>query len=115
MTDYATVNPATGETVKEFETLDAQGVETALARVASGFTEWRRTDISFERRISDLLSPAGVQGANTTTSLNKKTVDSDTSADTLTGGSPTALDWFLITLKQDSYTPHNPMDHITTL
>ncbi len=43
MTDYATVNPATGETVKEFETLDAQGVETALARVASGFTEWRRT------------------------------------------------------------------------
>ncbi len=43
MTDYATVNPATGETVKEFDTLDAQGVETALARVTSGFTEWRRT------------------------------------------------------------------------
>jgi succinate-semialdehyde dehydrogenase/glutarate-semialdehyde dehydrogenase len=43
MTDYATVNPATGETVKEFETLDGQGVETALARVASGFNEWRRT------------------------------------------------------------------------
>ena len=43
MTDYKTVNPATGETVKEFETLDDQGVEQALARVASGFTTWRAT------------------------------------------------------------------------
>ena len=43
MTAYATVNPATGETVKEFETLDDQGVETALSRVASGFESWRKT------------------------------------------------------------------------
>ena len=43
MTAYAPVNPATGETVKEFDTLDDQGVETALSRVANGFETWRRT------------------------------------------------------------------------
>jgi succinate-semialdehyde dehydrogenase / glutarate-semialdehyde dehydrogenase len=43
MTAYATVNPATGETVKEFETLDDRGVQTALSRVASGFESWRKT------------------------------------------------------------------------
>ena len=43
MSDYKTVNPATGETVKEFPSLDAQGVETALARASSGFATWRAT------------------------------------------------------------------------
>src|SRR3954471_6029033 len=41
MSDYKTVNPATGETVKEFDTLDDQGVEQALSRAASGFEQWR--------------------------------------------------------------------------
>jgi succinate-semialdehyde dehydrogenase/glutarate-semialdehyde dehydrogenase len=41
MTDYKTVNPATGETLREFETIDAQGVEQALARAHSGFLAWR--------------------------------------------------------------------------
>ena len=43
MSDYRTVNPATGETVKEFDTLDDQGVEQALSRAASGFEQWRAT------------------------------------------------------------------------
>jgi succinate-semialdehyde dehydrogenase/glutarate-semialdehyde dehydrogenase len=43
MSDYKTVNPATGETVKEFPTLDDQGVERALARATSGFATWRAT------------------------------------------------------------------------
>ncbi len=43
MSAYQTVNPATGETVKEFETLDEQGVEQALARAESGFEQWRTT------------------------------------------------------------------------
>jgi succinate-semialdehyde dehydrogenase/glutarate-semialdehyde dehydrogenase len=43
MTTYATVNPATGETLEEFPTLDEQGVETALSRVRSGFEQWRTT------------------------------------------------------------------------
>jgi succinate-semialdehyde dehydrogenase / glutarate-semialdehyde dehydrogenase len=41
MTAYQTVNPATGETVAEFPTLDEQGVEEALSRVRSGFDQWR--------------------------------------------------------------------------
>ena len=43
MTAYKTVNPATGETVTEFDTLDDQGVEEALARAQSGFSQWRAT------------------------------------------------------------------------
>ena len=33
MSDYRSVNPATGETVREFPTLDSDGVEQALSRV----------------------------------------------------------------------------------
>ncbi|MGA8210844.1 MAG: NAD-dependent succinate-semialdehyde dehydrogenase [Nocardioidaceae bacterium] len=43
MSDYASVNPATGETMAAFPTLDAAGVETALSRVSAGFTAWRDT------------------------------------------------------------------------
>jgi succinate-semialdehyde dehydrogenase / glutarate-semialdehyde dehydrogenase len=43
MSTFATVNPATGETLEEFPTLDDQGVETALSRVRSGFEQWRTT------------------------------------------------------------------------
>jgi len=41
MANYATVNPATGETLKEFPTLDSQGVEDALARSHAAFGTWR--------------------------------------------------------------------------
>ena len=43
MTTYATVNPATGETLEEFRTLDEQGVESALARSHAAFSTWRAT------------------------------------------------------------------------
>jgi succinate-semialdehyde dehydrogenase/glutarate-semialdehyde dehydrogenase len=43
MTTYASVNPATGETVKEFPTLDDAGVQDALARSHAAFTTWRAT------------------------------------------------------------------------
>jgi succinate-semialdehyde dehydrogenase/glutarate-semialdehyde dehydrogenase len=43
MSTYQTVNPATGELVAEFPTLDEQGVERALARAAAGFETWRAT------------------------------------------------------------------------
>ena len=43
MSDYKTVNPATGETVKEFDTLTTDGVEEALARSQTGFEHWRET------------------------------------------------------------------------
>ena len=41
MAIYATVNPATGETLEEFPTLDSQGVEDALARSHAAFSTWR--------------------------------------------------------------------------
>ena len=43
MTDYKTVNPATGQTLREFPTLDEQGVEEALSRAENGFHAWRTT------------------------------------------------------------------------
>ena len=41
MAIYATVNPATGETLEEFPTLDGRGVEDALARSHAAFSTWR--------------------------------------------------------------------------
>ncbi len=46
VTTYASVNPATGETLEEFPTLEEQGVETALTRVRSGFDQWRTTSVA---------------------------------------------------------------------
>jgi succinate-semialdehyde dehydrogenase/glutarate-semialdehyde dehydrogenase len=43
MTTYATVNPATGETLEEFPTLDDAGVQDVLARSHAAFTTWRAT------------------------------------------------------------------------
>lgn len=43
MATYASVNPATGETLREFDTLDPAGVEDALARARAGFEAWSRT------------------------------------------------------------------------
>ena len=43
MTHYKTVNPATGQTLREFPTLDEQGVEEALSRAEKGFHAWRAT------------------------------------------------------------------------
>lgn len=50
-TRYRTVNPATGETVKEFATVDDAGVENALSRVQSGYLGWRATAVSERVRI----------------------------------------------------------------
>ncbi len=41
MTTYKTVNPSNGKTVKEFDTLDAPGVERALASAHVGYQTWR--------------------------------------------------------------------------
>ncbi|MGA9872686.1 MAG: NAD-dependent succinate-semialdehyde dehydrogenase [Rhodococcus sp. (in: high G+C Gram-positive bacteria)] len=43
MTTYKTVNPANGTTVKEFDTLDASGVERALASAHAGYQTLRNT------------------------------------------------------------------------
>jgi Ca2+-binding RTX toxin-like protein len=86
---------------------------TALKAI---FAEWTRTDLSFEQRLSHLMNQGTNDGRlNGNYLLNKKTVFSDGSTDTLVGGGPTALDWFFVTLKQDMFFPHNPGDHITGL
>ncbi|TXG90146.1 NAD-dependent succinate-semialdehyde dehydrogenase [Rhodococcus rhodnii] len=41
MSTYATTNPATGETLQTFESLDDAGVEDALARATAAFEGWR--------------------------------------------------------------------------
>ncbi len=56
MSDYQTVNPATGETVREFPTLDADGVEEALSRVASGFASWRATSAEERAKVLTRVS-----------------------------------------------------------
>jgi hypothetical protein len=86
---------------------------TALRAI---FAEWTRTDLSFEQRLAHLISVGQNDGRlNGSYVLNNKTVISDGAVDTLTGGSPGALDWFFVTLMEDIYHPHNPRDHITVL
>lgn len=43
MANYKTVNPATGETVREFDTLDDAGVEAALEKAHNGYLNWRKS------------------------------------------------------------------------
>ena len=45
MSLYVTTNPATGETLAEFETLDDAGVQAAIGRAQSGFESWRTTSV----------------------------------------------------------------------
>ncbi|HEY5834696.1 NADP-dependent succinic semialdehyde dehydrogenase [Streptomyces sp.] len=52
----ATVNPATGETVKTFEPLGAEAVEACLRKAESAFRSYRRTD--FASRAGLLASAA---------------------------------------------------------
>src|SRR3954451_3535638 len=55
----ATVNPATGETVKVFDAHTPEQVEAALARADAAFRGWRRTTFAeratLMRRAADLL------------------------------------------------------------
>ena len=41
----ATINPATGETLRTFTPLDAAAIEAALARAAAAAPRWRRTPV----------------------------------------------------------------------
>jgi len=43
MSDYAVVNPATGETLAEYDTLSDSGVEEAIASAHDGYRVWSRT------------------------------------------------------------------------
>jgi succinate-semialdehyde dehydrogenase/glutarate-semialdehyde dehydrogenase len=58
MTTYASVNPATGETLREFDTLDPAGVEDALARAQSGYESWSRTTPEERARVLAAVAEA---------------------------------------------------------
>lgn len=45
MTAYKTVNPATGETLKEFPEASAKQIETALADSHAAYQSWRNSDV----------------------------------------------------------------------
>lgn len=49
MTDYAVVNPATGQTLATYDTLTDEQVEQALASAASAHRSWGRTSAVAER------------------------------------------------------------------
>jgi len=51
MTAYKTVNPATGETEKEFPLATKEEVETALAAAQQAFLEWRKAPVEARTKV----------------------------------------------------------------
>jgi succinate-semialdehyde dehydrogenase/glutarate-semialdehyde dehydrogenase len=58
----ATINPATGETLKTYEPLSEEAVEERIARAAAAFADYRLTDV--EQRAAWLRSAADVLDAD---------------------------------------------------
>jgi hypothetical protein len=67
-------------------------------------TEWSRSDIGYQQKVTDLLGPTSVAGSkNNGYFLNSGTVASNHQHNTLTGAANTnALDWFFANLATDS-------------
>src|SRR5215218_5805876 len=61
----ATVNPATGETLKTYEPLTDEALEDRIARAAAAFDSYRRTSV--EQRVGWLRSAADVLDADADT------------------------------------------------
>lgn len=61
----ASVNPATGETLRTFQALDERALEEKLARAAAAFTQHRQT--SFSARAKSLKAAANLLEAETET------------------------------------------------
>ena len=58
-TPIATINPATGETIRTFQPHDAAEIDRRIARAAAAFLAWRRTPLAVRtaavRRLGELL------------------------------------------------------------
>ncbi|WP_031517516.1 NADP-dependent succinic semialdehyde dehydrogenase [Streptomyces sp. NRRL F-5123] len=74
----ATVNPATGETVRTFDALDADGVEQRIAAAYDTFREWRTTSFAHRAALlgaaADLLDKEQDEIAHTMTLEMGKTL-----------------------------------------
>ncbi|KAJ1683800.1 hypothetical protein LUZ63_020945 [Rhynchospora breviuscula] len=58
MSLYTTTNPATGETLKEFDTLDDAGVQNALDRAQAGYESWRETTLEQRAEVLHAIAAA---------------------------------------------------------
>lgn len=91
---------------------DATIYDTNMTALNAIFAEWTRTDLSFEQRVADLISPGQQpRSLNGPFTLDKKSIISDGAPDTLIGGS--GLTWAFVTKKQDTFSPKSPRDHVT--
>ena len=91
---------------------DSTIYDTNVAALNAIFAEWTRTDLSFEQRVADLLSPGNQpRSLNGSVTLNKASIISDGAPDTLIGG--TGLTWAFVTKKQDTFLSKAPRDHVT--
>jgi succinate-semialdehyde dehydrogenase/glutarate-semialdehyde dehydrogenase len=74
----ATVNPATGETVRTFDALGADGIEHRIAAAQSAFRSWRDTDFATRAGLlnaaADLLGKEQDEIAHTMTTEMGKTL-----------------------------------------
>jgi succinate-semialdehyde dehydrogenase/glutarate-semialdehyde dehydrogenase len=78
---YRTVNPATGEVVREYDTLSNDAAESALARAHAAFLAWRETSLAERvrlfRRFAGLIDAnAGELARLTTLEMGKPLVQS---------------------------------------
>ena len=51
MSDYAVVNPATGETIKEYPTITDDELRAAIGRADDAYRSWTRTSTVAERGV----------------------------------------------------------------
>jgi len=58
MSLYTSVNPATGETLAEFDTLDDSGLEQVLASAQSGYEAWRDVPVAERAAVLTRISAA---------------------------------------------------------
>lgn len=91
---------------------DSTIYDTNSMALAAIFAEWTRTDLSFEQRVADLISPGNQpRSLNGVYTLNKASVIDDGAPDTLIGG--TGLTWAFVDKKRDTFSGKAPRDHVT--
>ena len=85
--------------------------DTNMVALDAIFAEWRRTDLSFEQRLADLISPGNnKRSLNGSFTLDKKNVFDAGGSSTLIGGA--GLTWFFAS-NDDTYSNTVPRDHVT--
>lgn len=78
---------------------DGTTFDANAAALAAIFAEWTRADVTFQKRVSDLISTGG-GGLNGAYTLDKKSIVVDSASDVLMGGS--GMDWFFDDKKLDT-------------